>query len=482
MSNEVGKLPSTVPLPIQENDLTDIVSKSKDWALMHGISMRSKTNFTEDGVQISPFILVPTAIPRQEFVKVVELQTTLQELLHKIANNKEFINDCYKDIVEADDFSARLYKMYEQVEEEGTVQKIAMVHLRSDYLMQSSSNNNLKQVEFNTISASFASLSSFITDFNKYVLQELGYPEKLKNIPSNTSLIGLAEGLAEAWSIYNNPNACILFVVEKTVYNIADQRFIEFEINRLFPKIKIIRRMFSYICEQGSLNDKRELIIDNNIVAVTYFRDGYAPSNFPTEKEWAARLLIERSSSIKCPDIKYHLIGQKKVQQELTKSGVLEKFLTETKKIEAVREVFMGIYGLEFDEHGDRAVQMALEKPENFVLKPQREGGGYNIYDNDIKELMLKIQNTKERLSYVLMERIFPPTSTGYMIVPGASNPPSLVDLVSELGIYGILISDNEKIIVNKQVGHMLRSKASTSNEGGVLAGAGALDCPYLFD
>lgn len=76
----------------------------------------------------------------------------------------------------------------------------------------------------------------------------------------------------------------------------------------------------------------------------------------------------------------------------------------------------------------------------SFVLKPQREGGGYNIYDNDIKELMLKIQNTKERLSYVLMERIFPPTSTGYMIVPGASNPPSLVDLVSELGIYGILI------------------------------------------
>lgn len=45
----------------------------------------------------------------------------------------------------------------------------------------------------------------------------------------------------------------------------------------------------------------------------------------------------------------------------------MEKFLTETKKIEAVREVFMGIYGLEFDEHGDRAVQMALEKPEKYV-------------------------------------------------------------------------------------------------------------------
>ena len=36
-------------------------------------------------------------------------------------------------------------------------------------------------------------------------------------------------------------------------------------------------------------------------VAVIYFRCGYAPEQYPTEKEWEARLLIERSLAIKCP-------------------------------------------------------------------------------------------------------------------------------------------------------------------------------------
>ncbi|CAG9861286.1 unnamed protein product [Phyllotreta striolata] len=480
MSKISGELPTAVPLPDNEKDLKVLVNKCKDWAIMHGISMRSKVNFSEDIVQIAPFILTPTSIPSREFNKVVELQTILQELLHKIANDREFIKACYRDIIEADEFSGRLYKIYEQVEEEGVAQKIAMMHLRSDYLMQNTMNNNFKQVEFNTISASFASLSTFMTDLNKYVLGELGCTDKLKNIPNNRSLVGLAQGLIDAWRLYKDQNACIMFIVENPVHNISDQRLIEFEIKKLNPTIRVIRRTFLEIHTNGSLKDNRELVIDNCVIAVAYFRDGYAPSNFPTDKEWDARLLIERSVAIKCPDIKFHLIGQKKVQQELTKSGVLERFLTETKKIKAVREVFMNIYGLEFDEHGDRAVQMALDNPENFVLKPQREGGGYNIYGSDIKDLMLKINNSKERLSYILMERIFPPVSKGYMILPGSQ--PVLTELISEIGIYGILISDGQKIVVNEQAGHMIRSKVSTSNEGGVIAGAAALDCPYLFD
>lgn len=35
---------------------------------------------------------------------------------------------------------------------------------------------------------------------------------------------------------------------------------------------------------------------------------------------------------------------------------------------------------------------------------------------------------------------------------------------------------------MNRQVGHMLRTKIATSNEGGVAAGFGALDSPYLID
>ena len=39
-----------------------------------------------------------------------------------------------------------------------------------------------------------------------------------------------------------------------------------------------------------------------------------------------------------------------------------------------------------------------------------------------------------------------------------------------------ILFRDSKKIISNKQAGHMLRTKLSHVNEGGVAAGLGALD------
>ena len=43
-------------------------------------------------------------------------------------------------------------------------------------------------------------------------------------------------------------------------------------------------------------------------------------------------------------------------------------------------------------------------------------------------------------------------------------------------------IRDGEKILHNKQVGHMLRTKLSHVDEGGVAAGLGALDSVYLVD
>ena len=51
---------------------------------------------------------------------------------------------------------------------------------------------------------------------------------------------------------------------------------------------------------------------------------------------------------------------------------------------------------------------------------------------------------------------------------------------LSELGIFGYVIGDKDRILTNQQVGHMLRTKLSYVNEGGVAAGLGALDSVYL--
>ena len=60
---------------------------------------------------------------------------------------------------------------------------------------------------------------------------------------------------------------------------------------------------------------------------VVYFRAGYTPADYPTNRQWRARTLLERSYSIKCPSVEHHLVGCKKVQQPLALPGELERFL-----------------------------------------------------------------------------------------------------------------------------------------------------------
>ncbi|XP_018579703.1 glutathione synthetase isoform X2 [Anoplophora glabripennis] len=482
MSQKNPHLPSCIPVPISEDVLKELVEKAKDWAIMHGAAMRSKACFSEDSLNFAPFVLLPSTFPSKEFRRAVEVQIILNELVHRVAHNREFLTTTLKETIQVDEFTGNLFKIYETVQDEGVTQRVALGLLRSDYMIHSEYANHIKQVEINTIASSFGGIATSLPRFHRYVLQELGCFEHIQNLPENNALAGLCQGMLEAWKIYGDPKAVILFIVEDVTYNICDQRLHEFKIRELNPHVKVIRRTLTQVGDNGSLNSNNELIIDGLVVSVIYFRAGYEPGHYPSKKEWDARLLMERSQAIKSPSIQYHLAGTKKVQQALAKSGILELFLTEAKKIESVRDIFTGLYGLDFDEFGDQAVQMALNEPDRFVLKPQREGGGNNFYGSEVREVMLQMKDSRERTAWILMERILPPLSTGYIVRPAGSNPPPLCEMVSELGIFGVIIGDSEKILVNKQVGHMLRTKVSTANEGGVAAGLGALDSPYLID
>jgi len=341
-------------------------------------------------------------------------------------------------------------------------------------------NERIKQVEFNTIASSFGSLTSQLVRQHKYIVQEAGHPELLKNIPDNNALGGLAEAMINAWKLYNNPKSVILFLVEDVTYNICDQKFHEFEIRRQCPDVFVIRKTLTQIGQSGKLSNDKKLLVDGHEVAVIYMRCGYHPDQYPTQLEWDARLMMELSMAIKSPSINYHLAGTKKVQQELAKEGIIEKFLQDKAQIDEVKDIFTGLYSLDKDATGNASFQKAMEEPEKYVLKPQREGGGNNVYGDDIKPFLKSIENSEERNAFILMDRIDPPMTKNYMVRPGSE--PQLVDCISELGIFGYVIGTKDKIIENKQVGHMLRTKLSHVNEGGVAAGLGALDSVYLVD
>lgn len=56
---------------------------------------------------------------------------------------------------------------------------------------------------------------------------------------------------------------------------------------------------------------------------------------------------MEQSLAIKCPSIHYHLAGCKKVQQELARPGVVEKYITNQEDVEAVKGIFTGLFSLD---------------------------------------------------------------------------------------------------------------------------------------
>jgi glutathione synthase len=181
------------------------------------------------------------------------------------------------------------------------------------------------------------------------------------------------------------------------------------------------------------------------------------------------------------------LAGAKKVQQELAKEGVLEDFLlgdrpdvggqVSQKDVDAVRETWTGLWPLDDTPLGREALNLARTQPERFVLKPQREGGGNNIYRTDIPSYLDKLDaepcapgDPPKREAYILMELITPPEGVHNWLVRGGEGKARLADVVSELGVYGVSLFGG-KNTVNRLAGTLLRTKGRESDEGGVAIG-----------
>ncbi|XP_038108082.1 glutathione synthetase isoform X3 [Culex quinquefasciatus] len=181
-STEVPILESCIPLPLDEARLLEVVEKAKDWAIMHGAAMRSKADFNPDALQFAPFILTPSSFPRKEFEKAVALQTTLNELMHSVAHDEEFLRDTLKYTIKVDAFTGSLFEIYETVLKEGISQPISLGLLRSDLMLETKCENSCqvqcsrakpyccwKQVEINCIASGFGHLGPASRVVQSYV-------------------------------------------------------------------------------------------------------------------------------------------------------------------------------------------------------------------------------------------------------------------------------------------------------------------------
>ena len=138
-----------------------------------------------------------------------------------------------------------------------------------------------------------------------------------------------------------------------------------------------------------------------------------------------------------------------------------------------MRRVFTGLFSLE----DDGVVESALKAPERYVLKPQREGGGNNLYGHDLKQALERMTK-EERNSFILMERICPKAFGNYIV---RNNHAAFAECSSELGTFAAFLGDDSgNVKLNCFLGHLLRSKVATVEDGGVAAGVAVLDSPFL--
>ncbi|KAL9393192.1 hypothetical protein Peur_012477 [Populus x canadensis] len=283
--------------------------------------------------------------------------------------------------------------------------------------------------------------------------------------------------------------ALVMVVVQPEERNMYDQHWLCEALKDRYPfnmqsslsrlcnthNVTTIRKTLAEIDKEGEILPDGTLLVGGQEISVVYFRAGYAPTDYPSEAEWRARLLMEQSSAVKCPSISYHLAGTKKIQQELAKPNMLERFLENKEDISKLQKCFAGLWSLEDSD----IIRKAIERPELFVMKPQREGGGNNFYGDDVRTNLVRLQKegTQEDAAYILMQRIFPSVSPTFLVCEGICHKDHAI---SELGVYGAYLRNKEKVIVNEQCGYLMRTKVSSSNEGGVAAGFAVLDSIYL--
>jgi glutathione synthetase len=419
-------------------DILDLVH----WSLTHGIIMSCK-QFAGDHqltlkVTHAPFTMKSYNYPTEAFGKAERLAPIFNNLIHKVSLDHTWLQSALETTVQSDEFTRKLMDIYKIVLKEGIKQKISLGINRSDYMLHQveGDDRSLLQVEINTIASSFGALSTRIADM--YQTFEVKKSSDTCSVPVNSAVVDIAQGIASAHESYrvnhgklsSDDNFLVLMVVQPGERNVADQRMLQYEIEQ--HGVEVVRASLNDIFLGAALDPvSGELLYLGNRVSVVYFRAGYTPDDFVvtgTDNEWAARLLVERSLAIKCPNIAYHLTGTKKVQQALSLPGVLEHFLLagdldESRRlsvqsdIKLLRSVFAGLYSLDATDGQDLSAlkALAISSPDNYVLKPQREGGGNNLYGDEIVHA-LQTMTASELSAFILMERIRPPQQQAVLV------------------------------------------------------------------
>ena len=473
---------------IRQMDKIDIISEDPEFqrtcsalGLASGIGFlpHPESPWLMSALRIS---LIPRVFPKHLYEHAQSLTGTIHKLVDVVSKNHQWLYDSLEGVCKSDPFTRRLCDISREVHSVSISdwdRDVCLFALRTDY-MTTGNDQRILQVEVNTISTGFANISEQLSSLHKLATARLGGGY---NLPINTPGTELASAIAHAHNFYtskfnlNAGNARVLFIVEPSEKNEIDQRLLELT---LFNNhgLLVDRKSLEACNTDCVLGSAGQLSAGETEYSIVYFRSGYSPKDYPTEIEWQARTLIEVSRAVKCPTIPGQLAGTKKIQQIWFSlpDKVFERFGLTVGRPDSEADRIRSVFAVQGDPSTDASMRAsAIAHPADWVLKPQREGGGNNLFND---EMVVKLQSAKseELKQYVLMERMRPNKAQALVSgnnADGSFTARVIPDAVTELGIFSVFMSQGG---LDKTTGHMLRTKDASTDEGGVNAGFAYLD------
>jgi len=411
----------------------------------------------------APFSLTPYQLP-SSLISQLQIHTQWSSLLFwKVAQNSDFLREILEPTAKVDEFVRFLLSLIPQEKR----QDQQLLINRNDFLFERKENGELQplQVEFNTISASFAHLSGRVTALHQQLQQE----NILKAAPlPHDAIAGFASGIKETIENLGWQDAALLMLVQPKERNWFDQMGLFAALSQ--RGVRVVRATLAEVHQKGKLKNG-DLWVGPQRIGVVYFRAGYAPGDLPDEDSRSARRMLEASSAVLVPEASMQLAGTKKIQQVLADSSILSEFVPES-VADQLKAYFAMMFGLEEEVEGRPAREFLTENAEQFVLKPQREGGGNNVYGAEIRDFLTSLPTSEDR-AWIAMKRIEAETAESLLVVQEQAQSHQSI---SELGIFGLLRAQSDDLRINMPVGHLVRTKASNVNEGGVVAGYACLN------
>lgn len=454
---------------VQENCYefaTSLAVPAAQFAYAHGI-----VRFAKDlsGVIPLPMSLLPWRADAG-FVRESREVTPLYNTLYaRVSEQREFLAEALGAARGVDPFVSRLFDCLPAV----LPDKPRFFINRNDCMPHVQGSEVIpKQVEMNLMAAALGAVSAKVNRMHRYLYAET---DLAPSIWVNEAGEDLVQSFLDVWGLVGAKGSVILWIVDPLEPNIFDMRATE---SRLVIDhgLPIARCSMDELGSEGSIQNG-DLYFRGRKVAVAYFRVGYAPTHYTTPACWKARELIEASSAVSVPSVTVQLANMKKLQHTLSDPATLRRFVTdaEARRLERTFVKFARLEDeIEWRGQRGKARDLAVAFPDDWVMKPHREGGANNYFADDMVAELQKL-SAHESEAYILMEMIKQEPFRAVRLVHGeVEDGPCF----TELGVFGIYLAPGAgaEPVVNREGGYLLRTKNVANREGLVLGGFSFMD------